>query len=184
MEEEFRTCIENDNYSVSNFGRLRNNKTNKMLKGSTGSRGYVDVIFVMERKRIHKKIHRLVAMAFIPNPEDKKEVDHIDNNKENNNVYNLRWSTRQENGRNTVLAQNNTTGTKGVVYMKDTKRWQAQIKHNGKNIFLGRFKTIEEAIYARKKKANELFGEFVNTIEKLEEVIVELKIDALKIDTD
>ena len=49
---------------------------------------------------------------------------------------------------------------------------------------LGSFKTKEEAIYARKKKANELFGLFVHSIEKLEEVIVELKIEALKIDTD
>ena len=56
--------------------------------------------------------------------------------------------------------------------------------HNGKMINLGTFKTKEEAIYARKKKANELFGLFVHSIEKLEEVIVELKMEALKIDTD
>ena len=184
MEEEFRTCIENNNYSVSNFGRVRNNRTSKIVKGSKNSNGYLNLDYTIEGTRHYKKIHRLVALAFIPNPDDKAEVDHIDNNKTNNNAYNLRWCTHSENGQNKGIQSNNTTGTKGIYYRKDNKNWRAIIQHNGVSINLGHFKTKEEAIYARKKKANELFGLFVHSIEKLEEVIVELKMEALKIDTD
>ena len=133
--------------------------------------------------RYYKKIHRLVAMAFIPNPDDKPFIDHIDNNRTNNNAYNLRWCTSSENQQNKCVQSNNSTQTKGVSKTKYGK-WKALITHNGKRIYLGTFQTMEEAMYERKKKANELFGLFVHSIEKLEEVIVELKMEALKIDTD
>ena len=182
MEEEFRICIENVKYSVSNFGRVRNNKTNKILKGSKGSGGYLKIECPIDGILHHKNIHRLVAVAFIPNPDDKELVDHIDNNRTNNNAYNLRWCTSNENQHNRCVNSNNTTGHKGVTFRNN--KWIARIMHNGKSINLGSFKTKEEAIYERKKKANELFGLFVHSIEKLEEVIVELKMEALKIDTD
>ena len=50
-------------------------------------------------------IHRLVAEAFIPNPQDKKEIDHIDTNPENNNVENLRWVTHTENMNNPITKE-------------------------------------------------------------------------------
>ena len=184
MEEEFRTCIENNKYSVSNLGRLRNNETNKILKGSKNSEGYMAFDYTIEGTRYCKKIHRLVAMAFVPNPDDKEFVDHIDNNRTNNNAYNLRWCTSSENQHNRSINTNNTSGHKGIHFRKDNKNWRARITHNGRKINIGSFKTKEEALYARKKKANELFGLFVHSIEKLEEVILDLKIEALKIDTD
>jgi hypothetical protein len=173
MEEEFRICIENNKYSVSNFGRLRNNETNKILKGSKNSDGYMIFDYRVKGVRYHKKIHRFVAMAFIPNPDDKEFVDHIDNNRTNNNAYNLRWCTNQENGRNRCVNSNKIIGTKGVYFrndMKDTennKNWRAIIMHNGVSINLGSFKTKEEATIARMKKATELFGEFVHKAEKI-----------------
>ena len=181
MEEEFRVCIGHNNYSVSNFGRVRNNKTNKIIKGSLRD-GYLRIIYRLDGSRTRVPIHRLVSNAFIPNPDDKAEVDHIDNNRTNNNAYNLRWCTSNENQHNIGLKANNTSGHKGVTFRNN--KWIARIMHNGKSINLGSFKTKEEAIYERKKKANELFGLFVHSIEKLEEVIVELKMEALKIDTD
>jgi hypothetical protein len=189
MEEEFRVCTGHNNYSVSNFGRVRNNKTNKIIKGSL-RKGYLRIDYVLDGSRTCVPIHRLVSNAFIPNPEDKPLIDHIDNNTTNNNAYNLRWCTSSENQQNRGVHKNNSTGTKGVYFRKDMKdkegnlNWRAMIMHNGKSIKLGSFKTKEEALYARKKKANELFGLFVHSIEKLEEVIVELKMEALKIDTD
>ena len=59
-------------------------------------------------------IHRLGAMAFIPNIENKKCVDHIDSNRLNNTISNLRWCNSQENQHNRQLNENNTSGVKGI----------------------------------------------------------------------
>lgn len=64
--------------------------------------GYLCVVLTKEGKRYRKKVHRLVAEAFIPNPEGKPEVDHIDTVQTNNCVENLRWVTAKENNNNAL----------------------------------------------------------------------------------
>ena len=89
-------------YEVSNLGRIksisRNGtiKENRILKPNKVM-GYSQVGLQKYGTRKHKKIHRLVAEAFIPNPENKKEVNHKDGNKANNCVDNLEWVTTSEN---------------------------------------------------------------------------------------
>ena len=61
--------------------------------------GYKRVTLVNEGKYTTCQVHRLVAQSFIPNPERKAEVNHMDMNKENNNIFNLEWMSRQENAR-------------------------------------------------------------------------------------
>lgn len=83
---------EYDNYVVSNLGRVKNNKTNKILKPQC-TNGYHKI-------HIRKKniaIHRLVAITFLPNIENKTQVNHIDGNKNNNALSNLEWTTQSEN---------------------------------------------------------------------------------------
>tara|TARA_R110000868_G_scaffold258046_2_gene515291 strand:- start:431 stop:886 length:456 start_codon:yes stop_codon:yes gene_type:complete len=89
--------IENfKNYDVSTFGNIRNNKTNKILKYNPNQKGYYLVTLYGDiRKTL--AIHRLVACAFIENEKNYLQVDHIDRNKTNNNVENLRWVTQQYN---------------------------------------------------------------------------------------
>jgi hypothetical protein len=72
-------------------------------------------------------IHRLIAIAFIPNPENKDCDDHIDNNRTNNKMNNIRWASQQENQRNRTTQINNTSGTKGIVFDKTNNKWRAQI---------------------------------------------------------
>ena len=83
------------NYSVSNTGNVRNDRTGRILKLRIGTTGYYQVM--MGRKTIPQYVHRLVAIAFIANYENKPQVDHLDGNKLNNCVDNLRWVTASEN---------------------------------------------------------------------------------------
>ena len=84
-------------YQVSSFGRVKSFYTNRILKGSEDSWGYLQVKLYKNGIKSNKKMHRLVAQSFIPNPENKPEVNHIDENKTNNKLSNLEWSTAKEN---------------------------------------------------------------------------------------
>lgn len=76
-------------YQVSNLGRVKRVTTGRVLKGMASGKGYLLVGLSKNNIRSVKTIHRLVAQAFIPNPENKPEVNHIDENKTNNMVSNL-----------------------------------------------------------------------------------------------
>ena len=159
--EEFKKIKNYENYEISNFGNVKNSKTSRILKTQIKD-GYKQV--TLNNKTF--RINRLVGIAFIENPLNKECVDHIDGNRANNNVSNLRWATKQENSRNSNIYKNNTTGIKGVCKMSENK-YYATITINNKQLYLGTFKTLEEAKEARQKKANEIFGEFTNSIEKI-----------------
>lgn len=98
-------------YQVSNLGRVKSvdrlingryagHKTKakgKLLKTFTNKTGYVRVALHINQRVNKFSVHRLVAMAFIPNPENKPQVNHIDETRNNNNVDNLEWATEKEN---------------------------------------------------------------------------------------
>lgn len=95
-------------YMVSNLGRVKrigfySNQSStwehekKILKAGDNGKGYLFVNLSMNNKQYHRYVHRLVAEAFIPNPENKATVNHIDCNRHNNNVKNLEWATYREN---------------------------------------------------------------------------------------
>ena len=90
------------NYEVSNLGNVRNKKTGRVLRPSKDGCGYSQVILCKDGKGNQFKVHRLVATAFIPNPKNKKEVNHIDGNKSNNYVDNLEWNTHSENQQHSI----------------------------------------------------------------------------------
>lgn len=102
MEEIWKKIVINNQetfYSVSNFGRVRNDKTKTILGGTVNNNGYC---MVHLRQRIDKycSVHRLVMKAFYPcENEDDLEINHKDGNKQNNHLDNLEWATRLENMR-------------------------------------------------------------------------------------
>ena len=100
MKEIWKTIIYDGkelNYSVSNLGRVKNNKNEYILKGGMQN-GYHSVsIPISPGNNKHFRVNRLVAQTFIPNLDNKPYVNHIDGNKLNNNVENLEWVTASEN---------------------------------------------------------------------------------------
>lgn len=163
-DEEWK-LIDGYDYFISTHGNVENARTGKILKPGIDRLGYYIVNLHKNRKGKTFTVHRLVANAFIDNPENKNCVDHINNNKLDNRVENLRWATESENQHNKSMHLNNTSGYKGVYY-KASNRWCAEITINYKKIFIGCFKTKEEAISARKEYANEFFGEYTHISEK------------------
>lgn len=106
MREEWKS-IENSKYQISDKGRVKNSKTNRILKPFDVKGLSLRIRLPINGKRKGFKIHRLVALAFIPNPENKPEVDHIDRDIFNNTKENLRWATREENCQNRLLISKN-----------------------------------------------------------------------------
>lgn len=100
-------------------------------------------------------LHRLLTNA----PSD-KDIDHINHNKLDNRRCNLRIVYDYENLWNQKISKNNTSGATGVYFRKDTNKWFARIRVNGKEIYLGNFNTFEESLKARKEAEEKYFGEY------------------------
>ena len=101
MEEFWKDVIGYEGlYQISNLGRAKRfykNKSEKILKPIKGHLGYMFYSFCKETKNKTYRIHRLVALHFIPNPNNYPEVNHIDGDKENYSIENLEWCTRSQN---------------------------------------------------------------------------------------
>lgn len=144
-------------YQVTDDGRVFNKKFDRFLTPGITS-GYLSVS--LKKNKIGKthKVHRLVAMAFLENLENKPYVDHIDGNKTNNSVNNLRWATNSENQMNSKMHKDNKLQIKGI-YKTENNSYCAYITKDGKD-YSKYFKKLEDAIIWRKQKEEELHGEF------------------------
>ena len=113
---EWRTITEASNYEVSTNGQVRNRTTKKILKGRLSKNGYLQVSIKIDatQKFCNRYIHRLVALHFIQNPNNKREVNHIDGNKENNTLSNLEWVTSSENQKHRHLIGNKKTSNRHI----------------------------------------------------------------------
>ena len=174
MQEEYKTVDDFEDYEVSNYGNVRKVSTGETLRQSI-YKGYsrVDLFKNWERYDMVQKtidVHRLVALTFIPNPLNKRIVDHIDRDKLNNHIDNLRWATHSQNGMNRSAPKSNKSSQTGVHYDKSNKKWTAQIGLNRKNIYLGRFENFEDAVKARLAGEQKYYEDFQPIQTKLEEI--------------
>lgn len=115
------------------------------VAGSVNNRGYKLIGYKGKLYRAHRLIWAYVHGSFPP-----EQIDHIDGNPSNNRISNLRAVSSQENLKNQKLPKNNTSGITGVVWKKNASKWQARIKINWKQIYLGIFNDFFEACCARK----------------------------------
>jgi hypothetical protein len=117
------TCIKGfENYIIFEDGMIINFWTGLEMKPYKNHDGYYQIKLSKNGKRKNFRLNRLLALAFIPNPENKPEVDHIDRNRNNNNLENLHWVTRLENLQNKGKYKNNTSGNKNIMPFRNG--WQ------------------------------------------------------------
>jgi len=98
-------------YEISTFGRLRNVRTNKILKVCSNGNKSVGTVICFNGKRIHISIPRLVAEAFLPNQDNKDSVKHIDGDHLNNSVFNLKWENKADIARENSLKRKKSSKT-------------------------------------------------------------------------
>ena len=149
-------------YMINIEGKVWSVRTNKFKKLYNDD-GYYRVIFNANE---HHRIHRLIGLHFIPNPENLPYIDHIDLNKLNNNIDNLRWVSSSTNGLNKKKQSNNTSGYKNITIGVDLRNknplysWRIGIMKDGVILFRGQYSqkkyTIEQVIAIRDEKYIEL----------------------------
>ena len=84
-------------YSICSDGVVYSHKTHKIMKLSKNHKGYLQVCLTLDGKKVTKRVHRLVAESFIPNPKGLPQVNHIDGDKTNNDISNLEWCDNSQN---------------------------------------------------------------------------------------
>lgn len=144
-------------YKISNLGDvkfLERKVSNRLIKEKfnkihISKRGYYVTDLRVANIRKTLTIHRLIAIHFIENPNNKSYVNHIDKNPLNNNIENLEWVNNMENVCHSKRFKEYSSKFIGVGWDKYARKWKSQIYHNGKSIHLGNFNSEEEAYKKR-----------------------------------
>ncbi|RLI55095.1 MAG: hypothetical protein DRP09_11075 [Candidatus Thorarchaeota archaeon] len=133
-------------YLVSSLGEVFNTKTNKFLNGSKNDGGYLITGFSSGLgSTITKSIHRVVALTYLPNPNNLPTIDHIDMNKQNNSVDNLRWCSYSLNNWYRKKQKNNMSGYRGLTFHKRDKTWRAKLVKDKKIVFSYESRSLKES---------------------------------------
>jgi hypothetical protein len=161
MNKETYLPIENYNkYLVSNFGNIYSLKSSRTLSLPLNSDGYASVRLHNENGNKSFKVHQLVAMMFLGHKSTGQNrirvVDHIDGDRSNNNLNNLRIVSPRENRIKSNHISGNTSKYIGVCWDKNRGKWLSSIKIEGVQKYLGRYDNEEEAANAYLNQLKEL----------------------------
>ena len=137
--------VDYPNYLIYPDGRVQNKKSKRFLKLQTSHDGYPYIGLYKDKKQKNYTTHRLVALHYIPNPDNKPEVDHLNRIKNDNRIENLRWVTHSENNQNIGKQKNNKSGHKYISYDKSKKSYRFYKMINGK-VYIKVFKSKIDAI--------------------------------------
>lgn len=132
-------------YEVNRNGQIRETNGHTLVLPYKGSEGYLRLNCVRNGVRCVRKVHRWFAQAFLPPREEhQSDVDHINRDRTNNCIVNLRWSTRSDNIKNCKRWKNRFSQYRGVTYSIERRRWVAQLREGGRS-HVRRFCTEAEA---------------------------------------
>lgn len=158
MQEVWRNVVTEEgiyeNYKVSNLGRVKSlnyhrEKREKILSPDEDRYGYLRVVLCKNGKTKRYIVHRLVAMAFIPNIMNYNCIDHRDTNKKNNNVLNLTWVTHKQNNNNELTKKKRSETKKGKHHTEETKNKLREIR-KGKKLSDETKNKISESLKGKK----------------------------------
>ena len=136
---EWRDCyVYGEGYQISDTGLIKNKITGQLLKPHKDKKGYLRVSLSKNNKQVTVKVHRAVAIAFIENPNNLPQVNHIDGKKDNNKVSNLEWVSNYDNMQHAI--KNGLTNH--VDYAGRKKRPVIRISNTGEIV---RFNSLAEA---------------------------------------
>ena len=150
------------NYTIDLDGNIWNKKRKLFMKTQIDLDGYEKLILIGDdKKRIYTSVGRLVGLTFVPNPENKPQIDHLDRNPLNNNYLNLAWKTGLENMANRSKMKTNSSGYMNISIVRGNRgpKYDLQIKRLGKLLFRTTLSmknyTLEEVVEIRNKKYKE-----------------------------
>lgn len=129
-------------YQISNYGNVRSLKKDAFLMKGGYLKGYKIISLWKNGTGKMFRVHRLVAAAFIPNPENKPCIDHIDGDRANNRADNLRWSTRKQNANNPISIERYR---KAGIIQKPYKQLQIPVQQLKDGFLIGSYSSIREA---------------------------------------
>jgi len=145
---DFKPLPEFPCYEINSDGLVIDTRVGSFVEPCIDNKGYYRVSLNHNGVYTNKKIHRLLAEIFIPNPNNYPCVDHINRDRKDNRLENLRWAPHTLNAQNRSKPITNTTGEMNIIATKDGC-FEIFITREGKIVYRHREKTLEEAIKAR-----------------------------------
>lgn len=135
---------------------LGKGRIKKRPAGTRLSTGYIGVVIGPKRYYAHR-----ICWALYHGRWPEEQIDHINGDKTDNRITNLREATNLQNGKNLKMSVRNTSGVTGVTFDRANNKWRATLKANGRSIYLKRWDTFEQAVEARKAAEKQYFGKWV-----------------------
>ncbi len=135
------------NYLIYPDGRVYNKKYKRFLRGNNHNMGYKSISLYYDNKNYDQfLVHRLVALHYISNPDNKPQVDHINRDRQDNRVENLRWVTNIENNVNKEVICKSSSGHRNIHIDRRRNHYNFIKNYNGKQYNKSGFKTLKEAL--------------------------------------
>lgn len=162
LQDDLRKAFDYDNATGVLTWKIPRKGKGKVgdVAGYLESDGYMRVWFFGKTHQLHRLIWIYVYGSI-----DDKHIDHINGNRSDNRLENLRLVTPKQNMENRRLQKNNRCGLPGVTWVSSKQRWRAQIKHNGRIYYFGHFVDPKDAHIAYRKAAAELHTHNSNALE-------------------